>query len=241
MSEATEVRVLDRKVNFDARSRAFSVATATPHTKIRSYSWACTTWNDQGQEGACVGFAWSHELSARPVVIPTDNVAARAIYATAKTLDPWVGEDYEGTSVLAGVKAARDLYKDKKGAPVIAEYRWAFSLEDLVRSLGYRGPAVLGINWYTGMYNVDSTGFIHKNGWLAGGHAILARSVRIVWKDVKVAKTWDNVDLTLSYVILRNSWGKLWGTNGDCKISLSDLDVLLGEQGEVCIPVIRKK
>ena len=241
MSESDEVRVLDRKIKFDPRSRAFSITDVISHDRIRSYSWACTTWNDQGKEGACVGFAWSHELASRPVVIPTDNDIARNIYLNAKKIDEWAGEDYDGTSVLAGVKSTRELFKDKNGIPSIAEYRWAFSLEDLVRALGFRGPAVLGMNWYVGMFNTDASGFIHKSGWLSGGHAIMARAVSIVWIDAKATKTWCNVNLALSYVTLRNSWGKDWGVSGECKISLTDLEALLKEQGEVCIPVIRKK
>jgi C1A family cysteine protease len=47
------------------------------------------------------------------------------------------------------------------------------------------------------------------------------------------------VDLENSYVLLRNSWGRGWGTLGDCKISLYDLGALLREQGEACIPSVR--
>jgi hypothetical protein len=236
-----ETQIFDREIKFDPRSRSFPISTTFTHNKIRSYTWKCEAWNDQGREGACVGFAWSHELTARPVEIKTSNEVARQIYIEAQKLDQWAGEDYEGTSVIAGVKAVRALYADKDGNPLIAEYRWAFSLEDIVRTLGFRGPIVLGMNWYSGMFNTDANGFIRKTGFLAGGHAILARGVKIVWLDKKAPKVWSNVDRQLSYVVLRNSWGKAWGDGGDAKISLNDLNALMREQGEACVPVVRKK
>lgn len=237
----SETQLLDREIKFDERSRAFSISTIIPHDKLRSYTWKCDAWNDQGREGACVGFAWSHELAARPVIIPTSNELARHIYFQAQKMDIWAGEDYEGTSVLAGVKAVQELVKNVKGEPVIEQYRWAFTLEDLIRSLGFHGPAVLGLNWYSEMFNTDDNGFIHKGGYVAGGHAILAHGVKAVWLDKKVEKNFANVDKKNSYVLLRNSWGKDWGLEGGAKISLEDLGALLKEQGEACIPVVRKK
>jgi hypothetical protein len=60
---------------------------------------------DQGKEGACVGFAWSHELAAYPVRVEVDDEFARSkIYAEAQKIDEWPGEAYHGTSVLAGAK-----------------------------------------------------------------------------------------------------------------------------------------
>lgn len=232
-------RKLDRVVKFDERSRAYSIAAVLTDDAIRSYTWACDACNNQGQEGACVGFAWSHELSAKPAVTPVGATKAREIYTTAQKLDEWAGENYEGTSVLAGVKAVQQMFRNAKGAPAIAEYRWAFTLKDLVRALGYHGPAVLGINWYDGMFEPDAKGFVRRQGVVAGGHAILARGVKIVRKSDSLPRAWDNVDMDNSYVLLRNSWGRGWGTLGDCKISLMDLGALLREQGEACIPSVR--
>lgn len=240
MSDDVKVdHVFDRVVQFDPRSRGFAAVTLIPHNLIRSYTWKCEAWHDQGREGACVGFAWSHELTARPAKVTTTAADAMKIYKEAQKIDEWPGENYEGTSILAGVKIVRSQFKNKKGNPLIGEYRWAFGIEDLVRVLGFRGPAVLGLNWYSGMLHTNRQGFISKAGYLAGGHAILAYAVKIVWKDKKGSKEWSNVDMDSSYVTLRNSWGKLWGVNGDAKITLRDLDVLLHEQGEACVPTIR--
>ncbi len=209
---------LDRKVQFDERSRGFPVrALIPPAAKPRSYTWSCPVVLDQGQEGACVGFSISHEAAARPCCVQDiTNTSAQEIYRRARQLDEWDGENYDGTSVLAGIKAAQE----RGWYP---SYRWAFGLQDLILALGYKGPAVLGINWYEGMFNTDDQGFVHVSGELSGGHAILANGINVKKKTVR----------------LHNSWGRDWGWDGECFISFDDLDRLLHEQGEACIPVLR--
>lgn len=218
MGPTSDTRRLDRIVQFDEQSRSFPIRTLVADKKPRSYTWAIRTTLDQGTEGACVGFSWAHELASRPVII--DGIKERdglAIYQEARTLDEWPGEDYDGTSVLAGAKAVI-------ATGYMKEYRWGFGLQDLILAVGYAGPGVLGTNWYEGMFEPDAKGFIHPTGRLVGGHAILIRGVNV----------------TKKYVTLHNSWGSDWGKNGDCYLSFDDLDKLLHEQGEFCIPVGRK-
>lgn len=231
-------RVLDRLPEFDPRSRLFRAIEPTDTRDFRSYTWSCSIYNDQGYEGACVGFAWSHELSARPKIIPTYTEGAQAIYHRAQDLDEWEGNDYDGTSVLAGIKAVQEM-KNSYGKPLIKEYRWAFGVQDTLRVIGYQGPVVLGVNWYEEMFYPDSTGLISASGEVAGGHAILANGVKIVKVDPLAARTWDNVDKDKSLVRLHNSWGISYGNGGDVFVSVADLEFLLDEQGEACIPTIR--
>lgn len=175
---------------------------------------------DQGTEGACVGFAWAHEIAARPWSDPniTDDYAI-AIYRWAQQNDEWPGENYSGTSVLAGAKAVTEWLSR------IKEYRWAFGLDDVRRTIGYKGPVVLGINWYEGMFRPDSTGRIQPTGSLMGGHAILAY----------------RVDERNKRIYLWNSWGQDWWEGGPwCFLTFEDLGRLLSEQGEACIPVVRR-
>lgn len=210
---------LDRVPHFDPRSRAFPAVVGLGDKRPRSYSWAIGVTLDQGMEGACAGFAVAHEAAARPAPVPgvTEDVA-RGVYHRARELDEWPGEDYEGTSVLAAVKAGAE-----RGWYV--EYRWAFGEEDLALALGYHGPAILGIRWYEGMHNPDASGLIRPTGALSGGHAILCRGI----------------SLRHDVYRLHNSWGELWGVErGDCFISRADMARLLHEDGEACIPVVRK-
>lgn len=210
-------RTFDRLPEFDERSRAFSAAPLVEAREPRSYTWRCDTWLNQGSEGACVGFAWTHEAAARPVVISgLTNDNARFIYHEAQKVDEWPGEDYSGTSVLAGAKVARTVHW-------CTEYRWCFTLLDTMLVVGYRGPVVLGINWHEGMSYPDNNGFIHAEGEIVGGHAILCHGYSVTKKAFK----------------LHNSWGTNWGINGECWLPQSDLAALLKAQGEVCVPLLR--
>jgi hypothetical protein len=231
-------RTLDRLVEFDERSRNFSAAVGLETYPFRSYTWACDPVLDQGREGACVGFAWAHELSARPKVIERDNAFALQLYRRAQQLDQWPGENYSGTSVLAGVKAVQE-YKNSHGQSLVMAYRWGFGVKDVLKIVGYRGPVVLGINWYDNMYDPDSNNFIKASGEIAGGHAILMNGVRIVKKDTAQKQYWENIDLDKSWVRLHNSWGPGYGDNGEAFLTVRDLDKLLQEDGEACIPTLR--
>lgn len=242
---------LDRLPQFDEQSRAYGIRTVPVagetliEKRPRSYTHGVNYWLDQGREGRCVEFAICHDLLARPVQVDprftTDIIAGRKIYWPAQRDDQWGGGSYpgaaphyEGTSVLQGVKTAATL-------GFYGEYRWAFTLEEAVLTLGYFGPLIIGINWFPGMFNTDPEGFIHPIGQVAGGHAILVHAIKIVWSNPLGDRAWHNVDLAKSYVTLHNSWGQDWGVNGRAKLSLIDFDALRQADGEICIPTVRKK
>lgn len=233
--------VLDRLVQFDERSRAFRAVEGIEDRPFRSYTWSCDVYHDQGREGACVGYAWTHELAARPKVVRRPREFAQQIYRRAQQIDYWPGEDYEGTSVIAGVKAIGEI-KNSNGAPLVSEYRWAFGIQDVVKTIGYKGPLVLGIEWHYNMYFPGTNGFIEPTGGVVGGHAILAKGVKVVEKETDFTYgtiDWNNVDLDKSYVRLHNSWGTSYGKGGDAFITLRNLDTLLQADGEACIPTKR--
>lgn len=213
-------RVFGRIPRFDKKSRRYPImALIEPGAKLRSYTWQCSVFLNQGSEGACTGFAVAGEAAARPVVVPNiTNKIARAIYKRAQQLDEWPGENYEGSSVLGAIKAGTE-----KGWYL--EYRWAFGEDDLAMAIGHKGPAVLGVNWYAGMMKTDEKGFIRPFGKLMGGHAILCHSFNERRGEYK----------------LHNSWGQSWGTNGECKITREDMAYLLKKRGEACIPIVRRK
>lgn len=231
-SDVDDVR-LGRLEQFDERSRQFRAVDEVPREarERRSYTWRVgppeqPVHLDQGSDGACVGFAFAHELSARPLEIPGLGYDfARGVYWDAQRIDPWPGgaypdasPQYEGTSVLAGVKVLhRHGY--------IGEYRWCFGEDDLAIVVGYHGPVVVGTNWYEGMYQPDSDGFVRPTGRVGGGHAYLVYAA-------------DHDD---GFYRIWNSWGKDWGDNGTAKISVPDMARLLDERGEACVPTKRSR
>jgi hypothetical protein len=214
-------RILDRKPSYDERSRAFPIRTVVGAKAPRSYTWSVGKVLDQGSEGACVGFGWSHELLARPAIVAgVSDASALALYHEAKHLDEWEGDDYEGTSVLAGAKVVR-------AAGFMESYHWAFSLEEIVLAVGYRGPVVMGTNWWSSMWDTDINGWFPAgiSGDKVGGHCWLAHSVHVGRKEF----------------LCRNSWGVDWGFYGDFRLTYEQMGQLLHDDGEACLPDGRDK
>lgn len=225
---STTDRRLGRLIQVDERSAAYPIRALLSSEQLktpRSYTWNVGINLDQGAEGACVGFAFAHELAARPVIVSgLTNDYARGIYREAQKLDPWPGGEYsgavpnyQGTSVLAGVKAVAAMRH-------YSEYRWAESELDLRVSLGYKGPVVLGCYWYEGMFESDSSLYIRPTGAIVGGHCILVYGVSVSER----------------YYKLWNSWGAGWGIGGACRVTFDDMAFLLKNDGEAVIPIRRK-
>lgn len=215
---------LGRLIQFDERSRDYPVMATIQAPFPRSYTWSCGIVLNQGKEGSCVGHALAHELAARPKVFSdVDDAWAVSIYHEAQRNDPWAGGSYpgaspyyEGTSVLAGVRVLEALGH-------ITEYRWAFGVEDLSVAVSRKGPAVLGIPWYQGMYE-PSAGTLSIEGSHVGFHAILCHSYNVRRREFRV----------------HNSWGPDWGNSGEAVVSYDTMDRLLREQGEAVIPLSRE-
>lgn len=199
---------------------------------------------DQGQEGACVGFGYCHDALAMPHVIrahngePVDAKFAREkVYWEAQKIDEWPGGSYpgaeggtyEGTSVLAGAKIMQSL-------GLYSAYYWALDLKQLALAVSYIGPAVMGLPWYEGMGTPNPDGYVVPTGKVVGGHCILCVGVQFLWLTPDGSMKWENVDKELSYFLLHNSWGAGWGMAGQCRISLNDMEMLLNQNGDACIP-----
>jgi hypothetical protein len=155
----------------------------------------------------------------------TDELA-RKLYKRAQLLDEWPGEDYEGTSVLAGVKAAQEL-------GLVARYTWAFTLEEFLLGVSYKSPPVTGCNWHEDMYNTDARGFISPTGNVVGGHAILIRGQKLYTGGDGPF----GIDMDRSYVIFWNSWGPTWGQEGTAKMTMRNWDALRRAGADVCFSV----
>lgn len=239
---------LDRIPQFDPQSLNYRVSkavvrgVAVEDREICSKVWELDTWLDQGSEGRCVEYGICHDLLADPEPVVREPLveqilATRRIYWPAQREDVFPGGSYpganpfsEGTSVLAGMKVAKSL-------GFYGEYRWSTSLGSALRGLSHLGPLILGINWYEEMGDPDGDGYVHVDGDQTGGHCILCIGSHIVAVTgfEGVIKDPDQIDMEQSYVILHNSWGRGWGQDGRCKLSIPDFDRLRQENGEVCI------
>jgi len=222
-------RRLDRIPNFDSASKRYGVAEVVPEREIISKVWLIQTCLDQGREGACVGFGVTHALLSEPQIGDptkyTEKFAREEIYYPAQYNDPWPGGEYPGAYPVYGGTSLLDGLKAAKSAEEISEYRWAFDLNDLLVGVGYYGPAVIGVNWYSGMQEPDRKDMIHATGRVMGGHCTLIYRV--------------NHHLNLAYI--HNSWGNSWGNAGKCSISFKDLEKLLREDGECAFITKAKK
>jgi hypothetical protein len=120
-----------------------------------------------------------------------------------------------------------------QGLKTVASYSWAFSIDDVIDALIEKGPVVLGIPWYEGMYSAPS-GVLLVSGELVGGHCLLAVGYNVKSKALGGR----------SSIILQNSWGRGWGVNGLAEIAVTDLAKLLSSDGEACIaskfPYVKK-
>lgn len=230
-------RTFDRQIHFDPASRAFPVGAVLDVQLPRAYTHSCYARLDQGPDGACVGFGWEHEAACKPTVVKgVTYQTAMHHYQRARALD---GYDWpEGSTVLAGAKAAQELGHLKV-------YRWSMGLRDTALAVGRKGPGVAGSWFWSGMFKPDSDGFVHPTGERVGGHCYVLDQSKHVWQRGILAqqKTSDDwlryIDPRASYFGMLNSWGPDWALGGRAKISWEEWEKLQLDDGELCIPTQR--
>lgn len=226
-----EKRTLDWSPVFDEKSKDYPVRAILPENiSYKAKMWREGTILDQGREGACVGFGWTAELLAEPfspTEQPTEqqgNKIAQSFYKRAQKIDQWPGEDYDGTSVLAGAKIMKE-----EGH--IGGYRWCFSIEDLRDTIITQGPVVVGVPWSSKMYQTLDNGLVVLGGKKVGGHCLTVTGyhpeMRIDGQKLEVFR-WTN------------SWGEGYGHGGSGYIKYEDLKSLVSERAEMCIPEDRE-
>jgi hypothetical protein len=219
-STTTDPR-LDRLEQFDARSRQYGISEVLPEG-FKSKTWRLKERLDQGNDGACVGFGNTHRIAALPISFGgATNDYALKIYHEAQKIDPWEGEDYEGTSVLAGVKVAQRLGH-------FSQYRWCFSVDDYLRAVAHEGPVIVGSSWFNDMFEPDERGLLHPTGSNAGGHCWIIRGLTL-----KPGGARSGVGPVFR---MTNSWGSGWGTNGEAWITVEDFERHIFPNAEGCVP-----
>ena len=183
---------------------------------------------DQGQEGACVGFAIAASVNRlrRARQSDAELVSARMLYEMARKFDEWPGEDYSGSSIRGGVRgfwhngvcleahwpydsANRhgDLTVERsmkaRDISLGAYYRLRRDLTDYHAALNETGVICASAHVHDGWMRARG-GRIERNGGRIGGHAFA-----IVGYDAD--GFW-----------VQNSWGTGWGAGGYAHWSYED-------------------
>lgn len=212
---------------FDKRSLDFSFAENIKDVEIKKTEWKAGTNLNQFDEGACVGFAWLAALLAEPDAPSPQprfshaNELAINFYKGMQKKDLLYGEDYSGTSVLAGAWYVKDH-------GMVDKYLWCFSAEDVIKAVCSTGPVVAGIRWYDSMRETREDGLIN----LETMHHYSRHAIVITGYDPAM-KFEDGTHEVLKF---RNSWGIRYGVKGDAYIKVEDFKKLL-HKAEMCVPV----
>jgi hypothetical protein len=122
------------------------------------------------------------------------------------------------------------------GARVLQERRLVHSpfhcpdRETLGLALLERGPIAVGLNWYTSMDLpdvIDGRSVCHVDGEIRGGHAVLFNGI--------------SLDLELGgvrgFARFKYSWDRSWADQGQCLISLDDVERLMMEMAEAILAI----
>lgn len=178
------------------------------------YFWDSAWWGDQGDTSECTAYAAMHAMADGSVTHKTNPlVEPGQFYNEIVSIDRQENRYYtEGATSLAMAKAlARRNF--------IGEYLWGYSLSDFIKAIRV-GPVLIGIDWYTGMDNPDSTNaIIRATGRIRGGHEIVA----------------NGCSFSDGLVRLKQSWGRSFGRRGHVYLPFEDLEKLIADGGDVCM------
>lgn len=158
----------------------------------------------------CVAAAWWQIISSPPfsVADPFDIVD---LYHDAQRRDPFAGEDYAGTTLLA---AARALH----ARGLIAGVRRLPTIDAMIGAVLTDGPIIAGTRWFQGMLS-PRDGMLTIDGPDIGPHSYVVYSV-------------DTQTETFGVVL---SWGDAFGLAGTARIRFNVYEQLFAMAGEAWI------
>jgi C1A family cysteine protease len=236
------LEILQRQA--EVRSREFHVQIDSTLLKVQSYSSRESRTRidlsaqigpirDQGNEGSVIGFAISYALTAVQKQSNGEEhlYSARSIYVEAKRHDEWQGENYEGSSVLGGMKALTNIgayleedwpydrlqepLANRKPAIQISGYTEIphQRTDQIIAALASGTPVVVSLTVTTDFQEVDQSGKIDLSDQpeIIGGHAVCLVGYNGETDEFKFA----------------NSWGAKWGDGGFGYLSRADLSEII--------------
>jgi hypothetical protein len=233
--DVIEDKRLGRHVFHDERSKGFAAEEASKIKPVRHDSEGLPL--DQADIGSCTAEATCAALNTDPDagklsgdmkghVFTQDDAYTLYKRETKNEGEPWPPNDPGGTGLWV-CKAAKQM-------GWIKSYHHAFGLQAALKALVLR-PNIWGINWYQGYDDPDpATGIVKVSGSIRGGHEICATEIILKGGDIPGTTEKAPADL-VGFV---NSWGA-WGLDGTGRFyaTFTDLDRLLGEQGDVTVPM----
>lgn len=223
----TQGEGLGRIQHFDPRNYSYRIRQVVPvdttiadalkaePARRRRYWFANGHWEDQGQTPECTAAALLHWREDGPITVkgPTPAGERVRLYKRIQLEDRTAGRYYPaGATSLAMARVA-------VAEGMAGEYRWGYTVDEIVAALLALGPVAFGSNWTTGMDRPDAQGFVQYTGSPRGGHEYVL----------------NGVNLDREFVRLKNSWGRGWGTNGHAKMSFATLAHLLADNGDATI------
>jgi len=208
---------LGRNVNHDPRSLRYQVGHPARALKTVLHERKVPVF-DQGNLGSCTGNASVGAVATAPLfaALPAshpalDEALAVKVYGEATALDDYPGTYPPDDTGSDGLSVAKAL----QARGLISGFLHATSLVAMQAAL-QDTPVIVGTNWYSTMFTPDSNGFVHPGGSVEGGHE---------WEVI-------GMDVDAKVFTAVNSWGTSWGQAGYFKITFSDMDRLLHENGD---------
>lgn len=197
-----------------ARIKALTPAPTPPPSSTDPVSWSNTeTVLDQGDTPHCVGFAGAQWGNTLPINDKFVNDDGHKFYYQCKVFDGEPNEENGSTS--------RSLAKTLKSAGRLNTYAFAATIDEAIQWIMTNGPVLFGTDWYTGMFEPNSRGFVEPTGNIEGGHMYLAIG-------------YNPLTEVIEYL---NSWSDMWGLDGRFYMHKRDAVKVFANQGEGLVAV----